>query len=162
MFVVYIALTLCTKSKGHLKLKKANNRSTKFTSDPVDEDGCYEAYLELVGLYKDLEPETYRQKSDLNGKDKKRNLFDADTAALAAFEATCLKTITVGKCPDTFAKLGATGTTNVEKLAFIADCKVNDPDAGGDGSGDSGLFSSKTSKILLLFGFAIAGIYFQS
>jgi hypothetical protein len=160
MIAVFLALSLCEKSKINLQLKKPNNRSRKLAS-ASDVDGCYEAYLALVEEYEDV---TVRRENEVLFEKKVKGIAPKTVEDLVEdFTEKCAATAAEGTaCATNLAKLIVEEPAPADQIEFKTVCKINAPDNGGDSSGNSGLFSSRASGILMLLGLAISSIYFKS
>jgi hypothetical protein len=165
MFAIFLVFTFCVKTRDRLQLKKANNRSIKLASAPVDGDGCYEAYQALVERFKDVTPTPVppppspRKDLVLDQKDVKIQSAKTVTELVDDFKAKCAATAAVQTCLTNLNLIVAdTSAVASDQIAFKTLCKVDPPT---DDSGDNGLFSLKASRLLIMFGFAIASILFR-
>jgi hypothetical protein len=173
MFAVILALVIGSTKKTKVLLKGSINRTPKALfplADPVNLDGCYDTYQALVERYVEDLDGTKRivttdgsQKSHLKTKKMVLKAEKTTLELIGEFEAKCLATIEDEDCDGLLTLLKATDAepSNENKGKFAATCKVDAPPAGGDGSGDIGLFSISVSKVMMLISLASTIIYFH-
>jgi hypothetical protein len=173
MFAVFIAFVTASTGKADLSLKGSVNVSAKHLSplsDKVDSDDCYDAYKALADRYV---TETAGVKKRITSGGIKKNhlkkneinpLSTPETSALiTAFGAECLATADGDDCKALLILLAAiteTTPTVPNKKLFATTCHVDEPSGGGDDSGDNGLFSFRTNKIMMLFSLVSTIFYF--
>jgi hypothetical protein len=106
-------------------------------------------------------PDDDRKVLALNEKDVKVHSTKSLDQLVIDFKTACPATAKVAACSDNLVLIVVADTeaAAADQIAFKTVCKVEPP---SDDSGDSGLFSSRTNRILVLFGFAIASLYFKA
>jgi hypothetical protein len=158
MFAIFVATSISAilNSKKNLKLKMGNPKLKPLT-DP-DLPGCYEAYVALK--------DALSVKAASGGGDRKQpGKVSTLAGEYAAFATQCPTTLSGPDCTAAYGAVEPLEVDTEEILnAFVDDCKVEEPDNGGNEdkkSGDIGYSALNFNNLLLLLVMALAGIYFN-
>jgi hypothetical protein len=157
MFAIFIATSISAilNSKKNLKLKLGDPKLKPLT-DP-DLPGCYEAYVALNDAL---------SVKDASGGGGRKHSRKVSTLAgeYAAFATQCPTTLSDPDCTAAYGAVEALEVDTQEILtAFVDDCKVEEPENGGDDdkkAGDIGHSTLIFNNLLLLLVMALAGNYF--